>query len=128
MHEPLPFDDADRAAMATMVSTGSLPRAEYVQSLLDEVHARYRGLDDGAVADYIPALAQASPDLFGACITSVDGHVLQVGDADARFSIQSVSKPFVFVLVCQAIGYDAARQKLGVNSTGMPFNSVMAIE
>ena len=128
MHEPLPFDDAEMAAMTTMVSTGSLPRVEYVQTLLDDVHARYRGLDDGAVADYIPALAAASPDLFGACIAGVDGQLLKAGDADARFSIQSVSKPFVFALVCQSIGYDEARQKLGVNSTGMPFNSVMAIE
>jgi glutaminase len=45
-----------------------------------------------------------------------------------EFSIQSVSKPFVFALVCQAIGEDAAREKLGVNSTGLPFNSVIAIE
>ena len=51
-----------------------------------------------------------------------------VGDADHPFSIQSVSKPFVFALVCEAIGYEEARAKLGVNGTGLPFNSVMAIE
>ena len=129
MHEPLPFDDADMAAMATMVSTGSLPRVDYVQALLDDVHARYRDLDDGTVADYIPALAAAS----AGAVRRVHrrgrtASVLKVGDADVRFSIQSVSKPFVFALVCQAIGYDEARRKLGVNSTGMPFNSVMAIE
>ena len=50
------------------------------------------------------------------------------GDAEYEFSIQSVSKPFVFALVCQAIGEDEARTKLGVNSTGLPFNSVIAIE
>ena len=54
--------------------------------------------------------------------------MVAAGDATHRFSIQSVSKPFVFALVCDAIGSEQARQKLGVNSTGLPFNSVMAIE
>ena len=51
-----------------------------------------------------------------------------MGDAEVGFSIQSVSKPFVFALVCEAIGYEAARDQLGVNSTGFPFNSLMAVE
>jgi len=54
--------------------------------------------------------------------------LFSVGDAQVEFSIQSVSKPFVFALVCEVIGYDRAQEKLGVNSTGLPFNSVMAIE
>ena len=54
--------------------------------------------------------------------------MFSVGDARVEFSIQSVSKPFVFALVCDAIGHDVAQEKLGVNSTGLPFNSVMAIE
>ncbi len=125
MHEPLPFDDADAAHA---VSTGTLPSLPAVQALLEEAHARYRDVVAGAVADYIPALASVDPELFGACIASVDGRIVGVGDVDARFSIQSVSKPFVFALVCQAIGSAEARLKLGVNSTGLPFNSVMAIE
>jgi glutaminase len=51
-----------------------------------------------------------------------------VGDATVEFSLQSVSKPFVFALVCQEIGHEAAGEKLGVNSTGLPVNSVRAIE
>ena len=85
-------------------------------------------VDEGVVADYIPALARVPPDLFGACIVSARGRTVAIGDATHRFSIQSVSKPFVFALVCDAIGHDEARRKLGVNSTGLPFNSVMAIE
>jgi glutaminase len=46
----------------------------------------------------------------------------------AQFSIQSVSKPFVFALVCDTLGYEEARLRLGVNSTGFPFNSLMAVE
>ena len=85
-------------------------------------------MDDGLVADYIPALARVPPNLFGACILSADGRIAAVGDASHPFSIQSVSKPFVFALVCDAIGHEEARRRLGVNSTGLPFNSVMAIE
>lgn len=110
------------------VSTGHLPPGERVQALLDEAHARYRHLADGVVADYIPALAGASPDLFGICVADVDGHVFTAGDADHELSIQSVSKPFVFALVCQAIGPETARERLGVNSTGQPFDSVIAVE
>ena len=58
----------------------------------------------------------------------VDGRLFSVGDADQEFAIESVSKLFVFALVCHALGYEEARRKLGVNSTGLPFNSVMAIE
>jgi len=111
-----------------IVSTGRLPSGDVVQSLLDEAFEQARGIHDGEAADYIPALAHASPDLFGACVAGTGGALITVGDATVPFSIQSVSKPFVFALVCQAIGHDVARQKLGVNSTGMPFNSVMAIE
>ena len=99
-----------------------------VRGLLVDAYERYRTVDDGVVADYIPALARVPPDLFGACIVSADGRTVAVGDAAHPFSIQSVSKPFVFALVCDAIGHDEARRKLGVNSTGLPFNSVMAIE
>ncbi len=110
------------------VSTGTLPSAAEVQLLLDEAHEQYRDLDEGFVADYIPALARVSPDLFGACVVATSGALFTVGEATYEFSIQSVSKPFVFALVCQQLGHRLARERLGANSTGLPFNSVMAIE
>ena len=110
------------------VSTGHLPSGNVVRTLLVEAYERFRGVEDGAVADYIPALACASPSLFGACIVGTGGDVHSVGDSSHRFSIQSVSKPFVFALVCDALGPERARELLGVNSTGLPFTSVMAIE
>ena len=99
-----------------------------VATLLTEVHELYADLDDGEVADYIPALAEADPRLFGVSITGVRGAGLSVGNAFHPFSIQSISKPFVFALVCDALGHETAREKLGVNATGLAFNSVMAIE
>ena len=80
------------------------------------------------MADYIPALAQARPDLFGIAVAGVGGHVAGVGDSTHAFTIQSVAKPFVFALVCETLGHREVRERLGVNATGLPFDSVMAVE
>ena len=123
-HDPLPGDHPE----TERVSTGELPPDTDVQALISAGYERYRHLGEGAVADYIPALAAASPSAFGVCVAGVRGRVFSVGDADQEFAIESISKLFVFALVCQALGHEQARRKLGVNSTGLPFNSVMAIE
>jgi glutaminase len=93
-----------------------------------EAHERFKSLEDGKVADYIPALASVSGGLFGVCLVGTSGAAWSAGDAAYEFTIQSVSKPFAFALICQTIGEDEARRKLGVNSTGLPFNSVIAVE
>ena len=110
------------------VSTGQLPQAQLVRTLVAEAHERFKSNNDGKNADYIPALAKVPSDLFGVCVVSTSGVAYAAGDTDYDFSIQSVSKPFVFALVCQAVGENEAREKLGVNSTGLPFNSLVAIE
>ncbi len=125
MHERLPFDEA---TSPPRISNGELPGPTEVRNLVTEAYERYRTNSTGDVADYIPALAGASPELFGICVVSARGLFFEIGDVATAFSIQSVSKPFVFALVCDAIGYEAARQRLGVNSTGFPFNSLMAVE
>jgi glutaminase len=125
MDDELPFDEP---GAQSLVSTGNLPDEAAVASVVLEAYERYRALDEGEVADYIPALACASRDWFGICLAGVRGRSFAVGDADREFSIQSISKVFTFALVCESIGYQQARDKLGVNSTGLPFNSVMAIE
>lgn len=115
-------------ATALPVSTGQLPVAEQVRWLLHAAHDRFGSNTDGTNSDVYPALAAVPSDLFGICVAGVDGAIYAVGDADVAFSIMSVSKPFIFALVCQSLGADLARQRLGANSTGFPFNSVMAIE
>jgi glutaminase len=125
MHIPLPFHEK---TATSAVSTGELPSAELIETLLHEVYELYGPVDDGAVADYIPALAAADPALFGICIVGVRGRSFAVGSAHHLFSLQSISKAFVFALVCDEIGHDEARRRLGVNATGLAFNSVMAIE
>ena len=110
------------------VSTGDLPPDELARALVIEAHERYRSTSDGAVSDVYPALARVPADLFGICVVSTSGAVFSVGDAEAEFAIMSVAKPFVFALVCESRGPEEARRLLGVNSTGLAFNSLAAIE
>lgn len=122
------LDLPDLADASAQVSTGDLPNIDVVGESLRLAYRTFRDVDEGTVADYIPVLGAASPDLFGLAVVGVQGRSAVVGDAAYEFSIQSVSKPFVFALVCDALGHDAVRERLGVNATGLPFNSVMAIE
>lgn len=80
------------------------------------------------MADYIPALAETDPELFGIAVVGVRGTMVAAGDSSVAFSIQSVSKAFVGALVLDAIGADQLRNKVGVNASGMSFDSVMAVE
>lgn len=114
--------------VSSCVTTGAAPDTERVQDLLGQAHRMFASVQDGENADYIPALAKVPRDLFGISIVTALGSLCRIGDADVPFTIQSVSKPFVFALICQAIGEDEAQQRLGVNSTGLPFNSVIAVE
>jgi len=110
------------------ISTGHLPGPEMVQQLVSEARKRFQSNTDGQNSQVYPALARVSRDLFGVCIVGTSGHVYAAGDTDHEFSIMSVSKPFVFALVCETIGPEAARDKLGANATGLAFNSLAAIE
>jgi glutaminase len=115
-------------AAAPRVSTGELPEPDVVRRLVDEAYARYRDDDQGENSDVYPALLEVPSDLFGICVVATDGRIHAVGDADYEFTVMSVSKPFVFALVCDLLGAGEARERLGVNSTGLPFNSLAAIE
>ncbi|MGD9959471.1 glutaminase A [Nocardioides sp.] len=110
------------------VSTGHLPSADRVQLLVDEAHERFASTTEGHNSTVYPALRDVPPDLFGICVVQTDGTVHSSGDADVEFTIMSVAKPFVFALVCQELGAATTRNRLGVNATGLPFNSLAAVE
>ena len=110
------------------VSTGTLPRWSEVDALVADAYEEAKPHRDGHVADYIPCLAEADPELFGVCVASVNSDCHDAGDTDVAFSIQSISKAFVYALVSQSHGPDVLHDRVGVNNTGLPFNSVMAIE
>lgn len=119
---------SEAGGVAQQVSTGRLPGPEQVETLAATAYERYRGLDEGQVAGYIPILAAADPALFGLSVIEVSGASHDVGDSGCAFSIQSVSKAFVYALVCQEYGHEVVKDRVGVNNTGLPFNSVMALE
>jgi glutaminase len=110
------------------VSTGHLPPSERVGALVDAAYARFKANTEGENANHYPALAAVPRHLFGICLAGVDGALHAAGDAEHQFTIMSVAKPFVFALVCHAVGAERARDRLGVNSTGLPFNSAAAID
>jgi glutaminase len=110
------------------VSTGHLPPPELIRDLVAEAYERFKSNAEGKNSDVYPALAAVPTGLFGLCVVGTSGNLYPIGDADHEFSIMSVSKPFVFAIVCQAVGAEEARRKLGVNATGLPFNSLTAIE
>jgi glutaminase len=116
------------AAGTSYVSTGRLPPPDDVRSLVAEAHQRYRSNTDGHNSQVYPALARVPSHLFGVCVVGTDGGIYAAGDSDHEFTIMSVSKPFIFALVCEALGHEQVREKVGVNATGLAFNSLAAIE
>jgi len=124
----LPDSAHDRGVIpAGFVSTGSLPDPEHVQTLVDEAHERFRSNDEGSLSTVYPALQRASPDGFGLCVVAVRGELYATGTADVQHSIMSVAKPFVFALVCDALGPEEATRRIGANATGLPFNAPEAV-
>jgi len=103
------------------------PAVKDFQRVVDASHARYKDLKDGKNADYIPILTETPSDLFGVVIVSKDGKVYGAGDIDYVFSIQSVSKPFTAALVMNQQGPEVLKEKIGVEPTGMAFNSKLAL-
>jgi glutaminase len=95
-----------------------------VQTILNELHALYAPLKQGSVATYIPELSRADPEQFGIAVVTLDGHVYTVGDCDVPFTIQSISKPFVYGLALEDHGFDHVLNHVGVEPTGDAFNAI----
>ncbi|WP_127482759.1 glutaminase A [Microbacterium oxydans] len=125
---PFPYARDHGQSDSDSISTGSLPEAAIVERMMQKTYDMYADLSDGAVASYIPRLAEADPRWFGLTLASTTGSTFSSGDSQQEFSIQSIAKAFVYALVCEALGQDEMREQIGVNNTGLPFNSVMAIE
>lgn len=96
-----------------------------VPDYLDEVRetCAHEG-DDGEVASYIPELADADPSLFGVALCTIDGTVYASGDAEHRFTIQSISKPFAYALALANRGLDTVLEHVGVEPSGDAFNEI----
>ncbi|MEA1918563.1 MAG: glutaminase A, partial [Campylobacterota bacterium] len=99
-----------------------------IQTVLMEAYNKFKDDDGGKNADYIKELAIVDPKIFGISIVTADGKIYEVGDTEEVVSIQSISKVFTAALVMQEKGDKFVQEKIGVNATGLAFNSVIAIE
>lgn len=114
--------------MAQATAKGAAHSTADLQHVVDEACTKYKDLKESKNADYIPILTTVPSELFGVAIVTRDGKVYAKGDVNYRFSIQSVSKPFTASLVMQQQDPEAIVKKIGVEPTGLPFNSRIALE
>lgn len=98
------------------------------QSAIDHAYAKFKDLKEGKNADYIKELANVDPNIYGIAIVTVDGQAYTAGDLDSKVSIQSISKVFTAARVIEEQGAKAVMDKIGVDATGLRFNSIVAIE
>src|SRR6185369_8433510 len=95
-----------------------------VQDYLQDLHTEFSRVTDGKVATYIPELAKANPNWFGICLVTVSGAVYEIGDSAQPFTIQSISKPFVYGLALEDHGRAHVLTRVGMEPTGDAFNSI----
>src|SRR5580704_1826551 len=116
--------------MNTMRSTPARHAGNWTASLpplrrfLTACHTDFASDHSGEVAHYIPELSKADPDHFGISLATLDGHVYEVGDTSVAFTIQSMSKAFVFALALDTLGAERVESVIGVEPSGDPFNSI----
>ena len=101
------------------VSTVTLPPAEDVQALVDDAHARFARSTTAGRRDVYPALARVPPTSSGSASSESAGASSRVGDAEVEFTIMSVAKPFVFALICAALGPEDVRRRIGRERHGL---------
>jgi glutaminase len=118
----------DKSKPFGRASSGHLPSTELVTRLVAEAHNRFKSNQEGKNSAAYPALERVPSDLFAVCLVGTNGKAYALGDTEHGFPIMSVSKPFVFALVCQQLGLEEVRQRIGVNATGFAFNSLAGIE
>ena len=122
----LPCVAAMMAAMLALPSMAQTP--DQIKAALNAAHAKYKDIKEGANADYIPALAKVDPKIYGIALVTPDGKVYTAGDVKSEVSIQSISKVFTMAKVIEEQGPDAIEKRIGVDATGMRFNSIVSVE
>jgi glutaminase len=99
-----------------------------IATVLNETYSKFKTLQEGKNADYIPALAAVDPKIFGIALVTTDGKVYTAGDIKSEVSIQSISKVFTLAKVIEADGPEKIEKTIGVDATGMRFNSIVSVE
>ena len=110
------------------VAQGVTLNKQNIQAALDEAYNKFKDVKEGKNADYIKELAMVDPNIFGIAVVMTDGTLITEGDIKTKVAIESVSKVFTMAKCIEEQGADAVMSKIGVDATGLPFNSVTAIE
>lgn len=116
------------AMLALVPPTASAQAPADYQRVVNAAYEKFKNLQEGKNADYIPALAKVDPQIFGIVLVTPEGKVYTAGDVQSEVSIQSVSKVFTMARVVQDSGDKAIENNMGVDATGQVFNSINAIE
>jgi glutaminase len=103
-------------------------REQAINAALNAAYNKYKDIEEGKNADYIPALAKVDPKIYGIALVTTDGKVYTVGDVKSQVSIQSISKPFTLAKVIEEQGPEFIEKTVGVDATGMRFNSIVSVE
>jgi glutaminase len=99
-----------------------------IDAAMKAAYDKYKVLNEGKNADYIPALAKVDPNIYGIALITTDGKIYTAGDVKSEVSIQSISKVFTMAKVIEEQGLDSIVKTIGVDATGMRFNSIVAVE
>ncbi|KGO96784.1 glutaminase A [Flavobacterium enshiense] len=108
--------------------TANVMSKENIEAVLKEAYSKFKDVKEGKNADYIKELANVDPNIFGIALVTTDGKVYTIGDYNSMVSIQSISKAFVMAQIIEEDGHQAIQDKIGVDATGMRFNSIVAVE
>lgn len=98
-----------------------------INDVVQDAYKQFKGNTDGKNADYIPYLANIDKNLFGISICLLNGQIIEVGDSEYCFGIESVSKVHTAILALRQYGAEKLLEMIGADATGLPFNSVIAI-
>lgn len=100
---------------------------EEVRAAVQEAYNCYKKDKSGRNAQYIPYLAHVDSDLFAIAVCLPDGEVIEAGDSNYRFGIESISKVATALLILKEYGANTIMDMIGADATGLPFNSIMAL-
>ncbi|MBQ5663265.1 MAG: glutaminase A [Bacteroidaceae bacterium] len=98
-----------------------------LSEILNDAYEHCKKIKEGNNANYIPYLAKENSDLFAISLCFVDGDIINIGDYDYTFGIESISKVATALLVLKEYGCETIQKMIGADATGLPFNSILAI-
>ncbi len=99
-----------------------------IKVIMEKSLEKYKSLDEGNNVDYIPILKNIDPNLTALVFMDIKGNKVELGDYNYEFAIESISKIMTLGLVLNEYGTEIIKEKIGNSATGLPFNSVLALE